>query len=127
MAPGLKAPGGLPDRVVISDESAPILSKVEKRLTRARTETTESVSGLIVEIRHLPDEPLGEIAIRTIRNNRNVEIRITARESVIRDAYDWAKQSRAIIARGKIVVTPNKPFSLPNPERIVPMDALFLE
>ncbi|MDQ0575234.1 hypothetical protein [Agromyces albus] len=124
-APGLRAPGGVAERVVISDEAAPILAKVEKKLQSARPEADESVSGQIVEIRHLPDEPLGEIAIRTIRNNRNAEIRITTTEAVIREAFDWAKQSRAIIARGKVVVTPGRPLTLPRPDFVKPIDVLF--
>jgi hypothetical protein len=126
-APGLRSPGGIPERVVIPDEAAPVLARVERKMKATRPEMTESVSGQIVEIRHLPDSPLGEIAIRTIRNNRSAEIRITTTESVIRSAYDWAKQSRAIIARGKVVVTPGRPLSIPHPDQVQPIDALFTE
>lgn len=126
-APGLRAPGGIPERVVIPNEAAPVLARVERTMKTTRREETESVSGQIVEIRHIPDEPLGEIAIRTIRNNRNAEIRITTTESVILSAYDWAKQSRAIIARGKVVITPGRPLSIPHPEQVQPLDALFSE
>ncbi|MEX8057407.1 hypothetical protein [Microbacterium sp. 16-032] len=126
-APGLRAPGGIPERVVIPDEAAPVLARVEKKMKVSRREVNESVSGQIVEIRHLPDEPLGEIAIRTIRNNRSAEIRITTTEAIIRSAYDWAKQSRAIIARGKVVTTPGRPLSIPQPEQVQALDALFAE
>ncbi|OZD37433.1 hypothetical protein CH252_32975 [Rhodococcus sp. 06-1477-1B] len=126
-APGLRAPGGIPERVVIPDEAAPVLARVERKMKTTRREATESVSGQIVEIRHLPDQPLGEIAIRTIRNNRSAEIRITTTESVIRSAYDWAKQSRAIIARGKVITAPGRPLSIPHPEQVQPIDALFAD
>lgn len=126
-APGLRAPGGIPERVVIPDEAAPVLARVERKMKVSRREVDESVSGQIVEIRHLPDEPLGEIAIRTIRNNRSAEIRITTTEAVIRSAYDWAKQSRAIIARGKVVTRPGRPLSIPHPEQVQALDALFTE
>lgn len=124
-APGLQAPGGIPERVVIPDEAAPILAKVESKLKTSRPESTEALSGQIIEIRHIPDAPLGEIAIRTIRNNRSVEVRITTTFDVIRSAYDWAKQSRAIIARGKVVSSPGRPLSIPRPEQVQPIDELF--
>ncbi|MBO3663876.1 hypothetical protein [Microbacterium stercoris] len=124
-APGLQAPGGIPERVVIPDEAATVLSRVERKLKRSRPETSESLSGQIVEIRHVPDEPMGEIAIRTIRNNRSAEVRITTPADVIRSAYDWAKQSRAIIARGNVVTSPGRPLSIPRPEQLQPIDELF--
>lgn len=124
-APGVRSPGGLPDRVVIPDEAAPVLARVERKMKTARPEMTESVSGQIVEIRHVPDDIMGEIAIRTIRNNRTAEIRITTTGEIIQSAYDWAKQSRAVIARGRVVSTPGRPLSMPQPEQIQPIDALF--
>lgn len=124
-AGGLNPPGGVANRVVISVEAAPILLQVQRKLQAARPEATESVSGQIVEIRHLPDEPLGEIAIRTIRNNRNAEIRVTTSEVTIRDAFDWAKKGRAVIARGKVVVSPGQSLTIPHPEFLKPIDLLF--
>lgn len=123
-APGLQPPGGIPDRVVIPDDAAPVLANVERKLKVTRREVTESLSGQIVEIRHLPDEPLGEIAIRTIRNNRTVEVRITTTADVITSAFDWAKQSRAVIAHGKVVSSP-KALTIPNPDQLQPLDELF--
>ncbi|AQX79637.1 hypothetical protein BWO91_06225 [Plantibacter flavus] len=124
-APGLRPPGGIPERVVIPDEAAPILARFEQKMKAARPEATESVSGQIIEIRHVPGEPLGEVAIRTIRNNRSADIRITTTEAVVLSAHDWAKDSRAVIARGKIVSAPGRPLSMPQPERVQPIDVLF--
>jgi hypothetical protein len=124
-APGLRAPGGIPARVVIPDEAAPLLARVERKMKSSRPEVSESVSGQIVEIRHIPDQAFGEIAIRTIRNNRSAEIRITTTEAIIRSAYDWAKQSRAVIARGRVVTSPGRPLSIPHPDLVQPIDALF--
>lgn len=126
-APGLGAPGGLPERVVIEDEASQLLERVEGKLRTTRSDRAESVSGQIVEIRHVPDEPLGEVAIRTIRKNRNVEIRVTATEPTIRNAFDWAKQARAVIARGRVVSAPGRPLSIPHPEQLMPIDALFAD
>jgi hypothetical protein len=125
-APGVGSPGGIPERVVISDDAVTLLGKVEDQLRKVKPEPDQSVSGQIIQIRYIPGDATGEIAIRTIRNNRNVEIRITEVARTVVEAYDWAHSQRAIIARGLITRAPGKPLSMPDPSVVRPLDELFV-
>ncbi len=124
---GVGAPGGMPTRILISDEAAPLLGRVERRLKTSKPNVDQSVSGQIIEIRHLPGEPSGEIAIRTARDSRMAELRITTTAETIQEAADWFKQGRAILARGMVVTTPGRPLSMPSPASVFPIDELYLD
>lgn len=124
-APGLGSPGRIPDRIVISSDASSLLGRLEDRLAVTPPDENQSVSGLIAEIRHLPDDPTGEIAIRTIRNNRLVEVRITVREEVILNSHDWAKQGRAVLARGPLTVASGRLYMY-TPDAVFPIDEMFL-
>ncbi|MGX5680263.1 hypothetical protein [Schumannella luteola] len=124
-APGLGSPGRIPSRVVIAGDAATLLSRVEERLSAAPPDENQTVSGQIAEIRHIPEEPTGEISIRTIRNSRLVEVRVTVNDQAILDAHDWAKHRRAVLARGAITVAGGRLFMV-NPDAVVPIDDLFV-
>ena len=124
-AGGLVPPGGIPERVVISADASPLLARLEKKLRQTKPDVDQSLSGQIIEIRQIPGALFGEIAIHTIRNNRQVEVRISCSNAVIKDAHDWAKQGRALIVRGVVVQTPGRPLAIPNPDFVKPIDTLF--
>jgi len=126
-AAGVGDPGPIPERILISDEASIILSKVERKLQRARPRLDQTVSGLIVEIRHLTGDPTGEISISTVRNNRPAEVRIKMSAEAVIEAADWFKAGRAVIAHGTVVATPGRPLQMPKPKAVRPMDELFIE
>lgn len=125
-APGLKKPGGLPEQVVIPTDADQLLGRVERRLRESRPDVKQTLSGKIIQVRHVPPEPLGEIAMQTIRNNRTVEVRITTRESIVQQAAEWFRDQRAVIVRGEVQSTLGKHLSIPLPESIYPLDELFV-
>ncbi|NRD09508.1 hypothetical protein [Rathayibacter agropyri] len=124
-AAALGAPGRMPDRVVIPREAASLLGKVALTLGRTRPEPEASVSGQIVQIRYVQDDPTGELAIRVERTNRQADIFVTVSSDVIHDAYVWARNHRAVLARGLIERSPGRPLAIPNPTDVVPIDVLF--
>jgi hypothetical protein len=126
-AAGIGAPGGIPNRILIPEDAGTLLRRVETKLQRAKPDMDQSISGQIIEIRHIPGEPLGEVAVRTIRGNRTAEVRITTTARVTNEAAGWFKSGRAVIARGLVVSTPGRPLSMPNPSALRPMDELFVE
>jgi hypothetical protein len=125
-AASVGTPGGLPDRVTIPDDAVELLGRVEQRLRAAKPAPDQSVSGQIVDVRYEPGDPTGEVAIKTIRNNRDVEIRITVRSQTVNSAHDWAKNGRAIVARGNVTSAPGKPLRMLDPSAVLPMDDLFI-
>jgi hypothetical protein len=126
-APGIGIPGGLPTRIFIPDEAVPLLERIETQLREVEPRPQESVSGQIVEIRHAPDDPAGEIAIWTARGSRTVEVRIRTKASLINEAADWFKAGRAVLARGAIIAAPGRPLLMPNPTLVAPLDVMYLE
>lgn len=125
-AGSVDAPGGIPERVVIPDDAVELLGQIEEKLRAAKPEPDQSVSGQIVDVRYEHGDPTGEVAIKTIRNNREAEIRITVRDEVIDRAHDWAKHRRAIVARGIVTTAPGKPLRMLQPSAVLPMDELFV-
>lgn len=124
-SPALGVPRNLAPRVVIEDEAGPLLNKVVEKLGRMKAEPDASVSGPIVRIYYVQDEPYGEIAVRTERNNRVVDVAVTAAAEIIHEAYVWARDHRAVLVRGRIDRAPGRPLSMPEPTAILPIDTLF--
>lgn len=126
-AAGVGAPGGLQEKIVIPDDSVPLLRRLEAKLQKSKPRAEESISGPIVEIRHLPGDATGEMSVRTARGNRMAEVRVTASGDVIQQAADWFKSGRAVLAHGRVVSTPGRPLSMPEPLSVMPLDQLFLD
>lgn len=124
-SPGLGEPTNAPRRVVIQDEAAPVLGQVVRQLDQLRAEPDASVTGQIVRIHYVQGDPYGEVAIRTERRNRVVDISVTVDEKTIHKAYEWARDHRAVIARGKIERQPGRPLFVQKPESIGLIDQLF--
>jgi hypothetical protein len=125
-SPALGAPKNTPARVVIGDEAGPVLNRVVETLGQLKPEPDASVSGQIVRIHYVQDDPFGEIAIRTERRSRAVDISVTASAQIIHEAYVWARDHRAVLARGRIERSPGRPLSIPRPTEILPIDTLFV-
>lgn len=125
-APGLGSAGRLPERIVIPRSSSEMLSRLEDRLAVAPPDEGQTVSGPIAEIRDLEEDPTGEVVLRIVRNNRLVEVRVIAEKDVVMDAHDWAKQRRAVIARGAIEKIAGR-LVMRDAEYIVPIDEVFVQ
>jgi hypothetical protein len=126
-APGVGAPPGLPERVLIPEDAKGLLERVEQQLRITRPKPDESVSGQIVQIRHVPGEPRGEVTIRTIRHGKMAEIRVSTSPDVTREATDWFKAGRVALAHGSIVASPGRPLTMPNPRAVTPLDQILLD
>ena len=124
-SPGLGRPTNVPSRIVIQDEAAPVLGQVVRQLDQLRAEPDASVTGQIVRIHYVQGDPYGEVAIRTERRNRVVDVSVTVDEKTIHKAYEWARDHRAVIARGKIERQPGRPLFIQKPESIGLIDELF--
>lgn len=126
-SPAVGAPAGVPATVVIPVDAAPLLGRIEERLSAARVGDDAAVSGQIVQITYVPDEPFGSFAIRTERRGRPANVLVHVRESVIHEAYEWARDQRAVLVRGRIDTAPGKALGISSPSRVVPIDQLFTE
>jgi hypothetical protein len=86
----------------------------------------EVLSGLIVEVRHDPDELFGEIAIQTVRQGRAQEVRVRLRAETILRAHDWARDRRTVVCEGHVRQSPGRRAIIDEPRRIEPLDETLL-
>jgi hypothetical protein len=103
-----------------------LLSRTATLLRRSTRDPNQVVTGPIVEVRHLPNDPSGEIAVRTMRGGRINEIRVRLQQPEIDNALEWMRTARAVLVEGPLVRTPGQPLRIVAPERIHPLDEAFL-
>jgi hypothetical protein len=125
-AGGTRSPSGIPSTVEIPNASTDLLDKAAKLLKQTRREATQVVSGPIVEVRHIPDEPFGEVAIQTIRSGRPAEIRVRLGVADIDRCFEWMRAAKTVIAEGDIVRTPGRPLRIDQPSRFASLESTFL-
>lgn len=125
-AEAITPPGRLPDRVEVSASAAPLLTATAKLLRASRKDPTQVITGPIVEVRHLPNDPYGEIAVQTIRRGRMNEIRVRLPGNDLDRALEWMREARAVLVEGQLVSTPGKPLRILAPTRVHPLDESFL-
>lgn len=124
-APALPEPKNTPARVLINDEASVLLNRVVETLGKLKPEPDASVSGQIVRIHYVQDDPMGEIAVRTDRGSRNADVEVTVTSAVVHQAYEWARDHRPVLVRGRLERIPGKPLSIPLPTDVIPVDMLF--
>ena len=126
-AGGLKAPGGVPERVALEAGAAPLLESAARLLKVPDRFPKQIYTGPIVVIMHKPGEPYGEIGIDTVRQNRNCEVRIRLDSNTLDMAYEWARTERAILVEGDVRRGGSgQKLRIDKPSRILPLDETFL-
>jgi hypothetical protein len=120
-------PGGTPKGVAIPSEAAGRLEKVASYLRTARRDASQIISGLIVEVRHVPDDPLAEIALQVVRNGRLREVRVRIRsDDQLADCHEWMQMRRTVVVEGTITRSPGQPLRVDKPAGLYPLDETFL-
>jgi hypothetical protein len=126
-AGGLKAPGGVPERVTLEADAAPLLEKAAHLLKVPDRFPKQIYTGQIVVLMHKPGEPYGEIGIDTVRQNRSCEVRIRLDNATLDMAYEWARTERAILVEGDVGRGgAGQKLRIDSPSRILPLDETFL-
>jgi hypothetical protein len=126
-AGGLKAPGGVPERVTLEADAAPLLKDAARLLKVPDRFPTQIYTGPIVVIMHRPGDPYGEIGIDTVRQNRSCEVRVRLDSKTLSAAYEWARDERAILVEGDVRRGgPGQKLRIDAPHRILPLDETFL-
>jgi hypothetical protein len=125
-AGSVAAPNGVPRTVTLPSEAAPRLDEAARKLKVSKVSMGEVLSGLIVEVRHDPDELFGEIAIQTVRQGRAQEVRVRLRAETILRAHDWARDRRTVVCEGHVRQSPGRRAIIDEPRRIEPLDETLL-
>lgn len=125
-AGGLRAPGGIPERVTLEAEAAPLVEQAARLLKVPDRFPKEIYTGPIVVLMHKPGDPYGEIGIDTVRQNRSCEVRVRLGGKSLDMAYEWARTERAILVEGEVRRGVGQKLRIDAPSRILPLDETFL-
>lgn len=125
-SPSVDNPVKLPAVVTISAGAKELLVKAAELLRQERYVSAQILSGPIVEVRHEPDDPLGEIAIQTVFRGRPCEVRVTLTPEQVDQANLWMSGRRIILAEGEVQSGVGKPLRIAAPRRVLPLDETML-
>lgn len=123
---GITQPAGVPGEVSIPSEAHELLSMTAALLRTTIREPNQSINGPIVEVRHLPNDYYGEVAVQTVRRGRQVEIRVRLEKPQIAPALEWMRTSRTVVVDGRVDRTPGRQLKITAPARIYPLDESYL-
>ncbi|MCO7192561.1 hypothetical protein [Pseudonocardia sp. McavD-2-B] len=127
-APAATPPATAPRRVTIPAESRDLIQMAAKKLKNVRVETSRTMTGPIVGLRHTPQAPYGEITISTIRDGRQAEVTVRLPyEGYYRPAIEWHRDRRVLIVEGFVEGGPGHRLYVAKPGRCEPLEDLFTQ
>lgn len=125
-AGGATAPSSVPEHVSLPSDAAPRLERTSRLLRASSRDPSIQMSGLIVEVRHVPDDPVGSVVLQTIRQGRPVEVRVHLGADRLDPVHDWMRTSRTIVVQGQVQRDPGRRLRVDQPSAIYPLDEAFL-
>jgi len=125
-ASGVTAPAAVPRSISFPAEASDLLTEASKLLLTSRRDPAERMTGPIVEVRHIPDDPFGEVALQTMRQGRQVEIRVRLDRQHLDPTHEWMRTARTIVVEGQVQRDPGKPLRIDGPTGIYPLDESYL-
>jgi hypothetical protein len=125
-AGGVQPPAGVPASVRLPADAAPRLEQAARQLKAASYSPDEIVTGPIVEVRHEPNNPFGEISVQTVRRGRPTEVRVRLRADQVLETFNWARDGRSVVCEGRVRRTPGRPLMIDEPRRVQPLDQTYL-
>lgn len=125
-AAGAKRPSGVPARVSIPHGSSELLQRTARILQQSRRDPTQSITGPIVEVRHIPDDLFGDIAIQTVRRGRPTEVRVRLALADIDRCYEWMRSAKTVVVEGDLLRAPGRPLRIDRPSRFASLESTFL-
>lgn len=124
-APVYSRPSGLEDVVIIDSQATGRLQRAAKILRTVQAPQGQVLTGPLVEVRHLPQDPYGSVSVDTVRNGRRCEVRVQLSASQIGPAYEWARTERPVLAQGP-VLREGRGLWMRKPDRFLPLDEIYL-
>ena len=125
-AEGIARPAGVPAVVRMPADAAPRLEQAARQLKASSYTPDEVITGPIVELRHEPDNPFGEISVLTMRRGRPTEVRVRLGVEQMAETFDWARDGRSVVCEGRIRRSPGQRLRIDAPQRIQPLDETYL-
>jgi hypothetical protein len=112
--------------VRIPADAAPRLDTAARLLKTSSYTPNEVLTGPIVEVRHEPNDPFGQISVQTMRRGRNAEVRVRLPLGQLTQTYDWARDGRPVVVEGPVRRSPGQPLMIESPRQVRPLDESYL-
>jgi hypothetical protein len=125
-AGALDRPGGVPAQVQVEAEAAPLLREAARLLKTSSYTPDQVITGPIVEHRHLPEDPFGEIAVQTVRRGRPAEVRVRLPLEQFFETFEWTRAQRAVLVEGQVRRSAGQPLRVDRAKRVLPLDETYL-
>lgn len=101
-APALRGQDPPVRQVAIPSEAVPLLRDAEKLLLRRPVDATETFTGPIVEVAHVPGEPVGHFTVQTVRNGQEARVQARVAETQIPEVLEWMRDRRTVVLSGQV-------------------------
>lgn len=125
-APVVSAPETMPRTIEVPSSASEKINHAAEILKRTRAEPRSIFSGSIVELRHVLEDPWGQVTVATVRHGRACEIRVRLSYEQYREAVTWHSQHRAVIVEGTVREGPNRRLVVEKPVSCRPIDEALL-
>lgn len=105
-----RAPTDLPEKLTFPIESQELVERAVKVLAEPSAEPIRVITGPIVQIRHLPGEPFGEIAVQSPnpRNFKVGRIEMRVRADQLGEIHLWMDSGTTVVVEGIVEKRPNR-------------------
>lgn len=120
------APASVPKSVIFPQAANPLLERASRLLRASRRDPWVQMTGPIVEVRHVPNDPFGSVVLQTVRRGRPVEVRVALSAAKLDPVHDWMCTSRTIVVAGQVQRDPGKRLRIDAPTALYPLDETFL-
>jgi hypothetical protein len=126
-APAFTAPSSVPADITIPRESVELLDGAARLLKETRRDPLRSITGPIVEVRYIPGDPFGEVAVQTIRRGRPSEVRVRLGPGEIDKSYEWMRTAKTVVVDGVVTRSAGQPLRIDSPRRFASLDSTFID
>lgn len=120
-AGAIPAPTDVAQSIEIPSEASELLGEMARHLKSSRREPVQSITGPIVDWHHVPEEPTGWIGVQSIRNGRDVIVRVHLPAEEVERAIGYMHGSRTVVVQGRPVGGRGKPVEIFAPATVVPL------
>ena len=125
-APAFTEPSAVPDQVQVPSDAADLLTRAARLLATSKRDPHQTITGPVVEVRHVPGDEFGEMALQTTSRGRPAEVRVRLSEQALDPIHDWMRKSRTVVVEGPIVRVHGKPLRVDDPTNVYPLDETYL-
>lgn len=113
--------------VEIPHDAAPLIATAAVHMSHTAVESTQTMTGPIVDWHHEPGAAAGWIGVQTVRKGHELVVRVELVEADLYRALEYARESRTVVVRGVPAGGRGKAVRIARPESFTSLDELMLQ